>query len=233
MTIYCEKLVKCGHCQKMTKQVVCYSSSSFGYKHLDTRPAGEMSETIYTWMQLCPYCFYVSFDLTTPITPEIKRCISSQTYLKLTQIQEHNNIRRYRLSAHIEHCLGNYQTAGLYALYGAWMSDDQHLKGDTLRNQVVDLFSISLIKDKLSPIQRIFIYLICVDVLRVSGRFECSKKWINDGLETLKSLDLLPSESNYVTQIFNYQQKLVSLMDHSIHTTEGIEGTAGTAGTPM
>jgi len=63
MTKIIEGTKKCAICGKHSKHYEILSCCTFGSSDLDTRPSEMSRGTMSEWIQACPYCGYVSYDL--------------------------------------------------------------------------------------------------------------------------------------------------------------------------
>jgi hypothetical protein len=63
MTTYDRKVLRCYCCGKTSEHSILMSTNSFGSPDLDQRSAEMERDTIHTWLQECPFCGYVAFDI--------------------------------------------------------------------------------------------------------------------------------------------------------------------------
>ena len=71
----------CAVCGKESEYSVLNSTNTFGSPDLDLRPPEMRRSTMHIWIQECPFCGYISKDVTdeTSVTKEL---LSSERYLK-------------------------------------------------------------------------------------------------------------------------------------------------------
>lgn len=64
MTMPLDVTKRCFVCGSESPQTILASSNTFGGTHdLDTRPPEMMRSTMHWWIQECPHCGYISYDL--------------------------------------------------------------------------------------------------------------------------------------------------------------------------
>ena len=170
MTKIVPRNIQCYICGKESRQGVFMSSNSFGSPDLDFRYAGMMRSAIWSRLQSCPYCGYVSGSLDDKTTVT-KKWIMGSFYRSCNGRGFADRIavifyRDYLICMEEE----NYRAAFNSALQTAWRCDDS---GD-LQNAVYCRKKALEAAEHFQPDEdeRERFEVRCADILRRAGMFE-------------------------------------------------------------
>ena len=114
----------CAVCHKSFKTTQLGSTNEFGSRDLDLRPAEMQRSTMRYWVESCPNCGYVAYNIEA--TPKIKKqFLQTEAYVSCDGLAFQSDLAEefYRLHL-IGLETGNASTAYHAALYAAWACDD-------------------------------------------------------------------------------------------------------------
>ncbi len=212
MTTTHSKNKKCAVCGKESEHTEWGSTNTLRYPDLDFRPSEMKRPTINIWIQTCPSCGYCS--------PDIGELISNATevvHSDLYQCQLHDQefpklSNAFLCSSIIQENAKDYVSATWDCIHAAWSCDDQGLKNGArqCRMKAVRLLSIVREHDQCLGKKAGTDMAILTDLLRRAGQFESALKACNDGL--------LENPEKIITDILQYQQMLINILDTDCHT---------------
>ena len=170
MTQIMDREIKCSICEKTSTQSLLLSTNSMGFPDLDLRPAGMQRDTMFTWIQECPYCGYVASRLDAERevsrefleSDEYATCDGFEFKGRLSE-KFFKNYLIARQSDNVEDCFSNLRNC-------AWDCDDRK---DTQNARNVRKLAIPYL-DRLierGGKSKDDLILIKVDLLRRSGEF--------------------------------------------------------------
>lgn len=206
-----KKCAVCGnvhHFQKISETNV------IGMRDLDTRTPGLMRNMMHLFMERCPKCGYVNFDISKLIDNFDRSEIEDPKYLEVLNNDNLNfAIKKFVLNALLQ-IKRSHKQAGMSFLKAAWMADDAKKTKEArlLRSQAIKYLELALENDEEEQTENI--NLIIVDLYRRIGMFEEASDYAkyllnNFGIEKYKQNILL------------YQIKLCQDEDVLDHTIPG------------
>ena len=131
VTSYGEETLRCCCCGKKSRHTVLLSSNTFGGStHLDQRPPGMYGSTVEHWLQECPYCGYVAWDIA--YGDDKARHFTSTPQFSAASLDPDPDpaVRRFLVRAAFEAFHGDRRSAFLYTLHAAWVADDYKKTGE-------------------------------------------------------------------------------------------------------
>lgn len=131
MTDYGEETIRCCCCGKKSRHTVLLSSNSFGGStDLDQRPPGMYGLTVESWLQECPFCGYVAWDIAHG--DDNARYFTSTPQFSAASLDPEPDpaVRRFLVRAAFEAYHGDRRSAFLYTLHAAWVADDRKQTGE-------------------------------------------------------------------------------------------------------
>lgn len=161
---------RCYVCGKISEQTVLASTNQFGAPDLDLRPPEMARNTMWWWLEKCPYCGYVANDLSkqTTITKEWLKnnqysscdnrnftCTLAETFYKHYLINVANN---------------NSKSAFYAVLHTAWVCDDADDVDNAIHCRKKALEELS--KFVVNNDEKETFLLMRADLLRRTGQFE-------------------------------------------------------------
>ncbi len=126
MTSYSKETLRCCCCGKTSGHTVLMSTNSMGGSpDLDQRPPGMVRSTVESWLQECPYCGYVAWDIS--YGDDKARHFTSTPQFSSASLDPAPDpaARRFLVRAAFEAYLGDRRSAFQYTLHAAWTADDR------------------------------------------------------------------------------------------------------------
>lgn len=163
----------CAVCGKESEYSVLNSTNTFGSPDLDLRPPEMRRSTMHIWIQECPFCGYISKDVTdeTSVTKEL---LSSERYLNCDGHDFKSDLsRQFYKNYMINMEDGNLEDAFSAIHCAAWACDDaQDLANAKLCRTLAIFLLDRLIKKHAFDTKEEDYIIIKADLLRRSGCFE-------------------------------------------------------------
>lgn len=126
MTSYSKETLRCCCCGRTSGHTVLMSTNSMGGSpDLDQRPPGMVRSTVESWLQECPYCGYVAWDIS--YGDDKARHFTSTPQFSSASLDPDPDpaARRFLVRAAFEAYHGERRSAFLYTLHAAWTADDK------------------------------------------------------------------------------------------------------------
>lgn len=160
---------KCFLCGHESEQTVIMSTNSFGSPDLDTRPPEMQRSTMRYWIHECPFCGYISEDISdeTDITADWINSDEFREYENLNFLSDLalQYYKYYLINIKDE----NHKDAFFALLHAAWACDDaEDFKNSTRCRQL----SIPLLEELINETKNENFIVMKADLLRRSGYFE-------------------------------------------------------------
>lgn len=125
MTSYDRQELRCYCCGKTSEHTILMSTNSFGSPDLDQRSAGMERSTIDAWLQECPFCGYVNFDIEKG-DARAKDFIETAEFRAASSDPVPEAVeRRFLIRAAFDAYCGDRRGAFLNTLSAAWVADDR------------------------------------------------------------------------------------------------------------
>ncbi len=205
MTTYDEKVLRCYCCGRTSEHAILMSTNSFGSPDLDQRSAGMERDTIHTWLQECPFCGYVAFDIESG-EARAKDFVKTAEFRAASSDPAPDPVeRRFLVRAAFEVYRGDRRGAFLNTLSAAWVADDrkQSSQATALR-----LRAAAHLEGR--PIKSIDTRLLLLDVLRRASSWEAA-----DAL----AAELIAEELEYpLAKVVSFHRERIEARDDGRYT---------------
>jgi len=167
---------KCALCNREHEYRELASTNSFGACDLDLRPPEMKRSTMPLWVEQCPFCGYVSSDISKlPIgeskVNQVKEFISKESFKCVEEKAFASKLackfyKQYMLGREF----GNKEQAFYALLHAAWSCDDENDKNNAIicRKTALEFLEFLILNDKDNENLR----LQKADLLRRSGDFD-------------------------------------------------------------
>ncbi len=223
MTTLYPKVVSCFICGAENECTFLGSTNSFGSPDLDYRPAGMARYTLIYEVQTCVNCGFsspvISDDFKEFLSKnkteqkeqlnKIKEIIALKEYKELFYNEFFPDFSNSFLAAScILEKIGNYNSAFFMVMKSAWIADDNDNinAAQYSRNKALNLLNKTT-DDFIDNSTR---FLLKIELLRRTARFEEAEKLINQALIELQS-------DENATQLITYQNRLIYKKDTAVH----------------
>ena len=118
----------CCVCGKESEHTLIGSTNSFGSPDLDFRPSGMARATMSMWLQECPHCGYVAFNLSDPLGTDAN-ILRSERYVNTDDRYFGSALARRFYRHYILACAeSDAKTAFNSALRAAWACDERTMR---------------------------------------------------------------------------------------------------------
>jgi len=187
------------------------SSNAMGSQDLDFRFPEMYRSTMYSWLETCPHCHFISHDISEKSIGFEN--ISVARYMSTLANPDFPELARTFLAYALLMEQENPESAGYAQLHAAWVCDDEELSKQALEcrtNAIQTLMPCSCNTGEEREIQN---HLIVIDMLRRSGRFEQAAKL----LDNLIAINDFP---DYRDDVCHFQQSLISRKDAGTYTID-------------
>ncbi|RXE57450.1 hypothetical protein ABH15_02980 [Methanoculleus taiwanensis] len=198
-------------------------AGAVGSRDLDTRPAEPLRSTIYAWVQRCPSCGYAAPDIGRQVPgakesvklPRYREQLDDRTYPKLA-----NTFLCWSL---IEEDTGLPAKAAWACIHAAWVCDDQ---GNDVAARLCRKRAATLMKRARDAGGRLAAQeggddAILVDILRRAGRFREARTVLEGALKN--------GCEPLITDVLQYQKRLIQRSDRTRHTIDEVRRLRGLA----
>ena len=158
----------CYVCGQESCQTVLASTNRFGYPDLDLRPPEMERSTMKWWIQKCPHCGYVSYNISneTKITLD---WLQNEQYLLCDNINFVSSLAKDYYKLYLIAIANNTaESAFRAALYAAWCCDDSHDVENAIYCRKKALEQAYTYIDTANDT----FVVVCADLLRRTGQFE-------------------------------------------------------------
>jgi len=215
MTTYEPQTVTCANCGQTSEHQVLASTNAFGSPDLDLRPPEMRRSTMRFWVQKCPHCGYIASDISE-LTGDVA-LVTSPAYTELL-----NNQRYPRLAAQfLAHAIlldhSHPEQAVQSRLHAAWVCDDAEqleLARECRQRAAETLAARKPFEDSDHGVAQ---GAVLVDMLRRSEQFD-------QALSECHALLSMASAKDFLRLVLEYQCRLISKRDNSVHTLVDVEG---------
>ena len=177
---------ECYVCGLISEYPVLKSTSEFGYRDLDFRPAEPRRSSMVYWVEEYPDCGYVASDVSraVPFLRYVRSLIQSDDYLNCGDIPFGTDLaRRFFRQFYLL-----FEEGRLYAAFhaihaAAWCCDDADEKDNAHKCRLLALEVLPALlrpaepeeeEDKDEKVEREALHLVQVDLLRSTGQFEAA-----------------------------------------------------------
>lgn len=211
MTRYEYITKKCAYCGKESEQTILLSMNETGYPSLDCRPERMGVDPIYVIMDKCPYCNYVSFELSEEILGLDSKIIESKEFKDIVEkFEKYGVAGNYLISAYLNESVEEYGNAGFNYLHASWIFDDySNIQcADKARKKAASNF-LKIDEEELT-ITRIFQTL---DLLRRTKQFD-------EALEFLEPLEEVFNDRDIFHALVLFQKELIKNKDADEYRTK-------------
>ncbi|MDI3561205.1 hypothetical protein [Bradyrhizobium sp. Arg816] len=218
MTSYDTKRLRCYCCGKTSEQTILMSTNSFGSPDLDQRSAGMERSTIDTWLQECPFCGYVAFDLEKGDERAMTFVETAEFRAASTDPSPDPVERRFLARAAFDvHC-GDRRAAFLSTLSAAWVADDRKALSEATALRLKAAAHLAGHR-----IRSMDTRLLLLDVLRRASSWEAA-----DALTT----ELIAEELEHpFAEIVSFHRERIEAKDNGRYTiAEALAGKSKAAG---
>lgn len=210
MTTFASDNRPCGHCGATVECTLLASTNRFGSPDLDLRPPEMERSTMHMWLQACPTCGYVAYEIEEP-TPGADAVIGSASYQALINAEQipetASRFLRYALLHPDEH-----EAAGNARLRAAWACDDAgavELAQRYREEAAADLLSLRPFADDEGSVTT---GVVLVDVLRRAGRHAEASELVAE-LQSLRS-----AAQETIAAVLAFQQQRCDQADTNGYT---------------
>lgn len=201
---------KCCKCNAKCNVVVLESTNTFGSPDLDLRPPEMQRSTMDMWLQECPHCGYINYDLALDNGINKDFINSKQYKASLTD----NKDSKYGLACkfykfYLEMMeLDLISKAYIALLHTAWCCDDikEYEIAKDCRNKMTKLFELFSEDDKNNE----NIIARHIDVMRRAGKFE----------DIIKQYSNFCAKTDIIQKVITFQIKLSMANDDSCYRIE-------------
>lgn len=197
----------CPICGAKSSSMALKSTSTFGASDLDTRPPEKKRSTLGLELQICRSCHYVSYDMSEPVSEDVKQFVLSDEYRsRVTRDYIHDYINL----SDIFLCDKNYLWAFLALLKAAWVADDipDEIRAAEMRKKALYFFDNILEHTGIMENNADVLTLIKADLYRRTGNFD----QVMDLCSNYYTEDLLIADS------LEYEMELAAKGDTGCHT---------------
>jgi uncharacterized protein (DUF2225 family) len=166
--------ITCAICGKQSEHTVMSSTSEFGARDLDSRPADPARWSMSWWVRECPNCGYASQNLDKAKNYECEVVGSDEYKAVQAEALSPPNLRLFLLAGIIAEKCGDKENAARYALWSAWVIDDTEDKDAArpFRNKAADLF-LSMMADREFGTEEARTHTLkIIDILRRAQRWD-------------------------------------------------------------
>ena len=204
MTTIYRKDKACAVCGKMHGYTVLGSTNAFGSCDLDTRPPEMQRSTMNYWLEECPHCGYIAYNIAKP-TDVNRDILQQESYVTCDGIAFQSNLakRFYRYSM-----LKDSKMEKMMAyLHSAWVCDDVRDIENAIvcRKKAIQMADEILLESSEDDEN---LRIMKADMLRRTFQFD---RLVEEYAEVKLSDDLL-------NQILVYEIKLANERDDTCHT---------------
>ncbi|KAL9653072.1 hypothetical protein ABK040_006291 [Willaertia magna] len=231
MTNISSQTVTCVMCKKTSSQKVLLSTNSMGASDLDLRPPPMKRNTMETWLQRCPHCGFVSYELSE--LPEVDQQQQDNlttlinNVLTSTSYQDQLNNNQYPTLANTFLCnsilqkdiLNNFVTAGWSCLRAAWVCDDAHQVDNAIecRKKATEHFTTVRKNGSQISAQTGTDELLLCDLKRRCNLFE-------EALEECAKAELKKNQMDeFVWKIIEFEKTLIEKKDAACHNIREVQ----------
>jgi len=210
----------CAVCGTVVECLALGSTYSSGSPDLDLRLPEIPESTMNFWLQECPKCRFVNYNLRKA-TPNAASVLKSEKYQQLVADTKQPKLAR-KFACYAELNAQDHERAGFALLHSAWVCDDLGATTQAIayRNQAADLLiSLQPFDDNEKQAK---LGATLVDVLRRALRFPEAKSLA----ETLLSYESVGS-NKIIAEILDYQTRLCDAGDADCHTIADATGEGG------
>lgn len=201
---------KCAVCTETSPQTVLMSTSTWGAPDLDLRPSEMQRSSMFAWLQECPHCGYVAFN----IEDELKvpsELLKSDEYLTCKGYEFKSYLaKRFFRHSLISDALEDYRSQFFSLHYCAWLCDDAE---DDLAVEMRRLALKSIGKfDARNEDEADNLKLIRADLLRRSLQFD----------ELINEFRDVSFDDERKNEIISFQLELAAKKDSACYTIQDI-----------
>ena len=200
---------KCAVCTKTSPQTVLMSTSAWGYPDLDLRPSEMKRSSMFAWLQECPHCGYVAFDIEDEMEAP-SDFLKSDEYLTCEGYELKSDLaRRFFRHSLISEAGRNYRLQFFSLLHCAWKCDDA---GDVLAVEMRKRALKAKARFDAEVDEKDNLKLIRADLLRRSLQFD----------ELISEFRDVILEDELKNDIISFQMDLAIRKDSSCYTVEDL-----------
>lgn len=201
---------KCAVCTETSPQTVLMSTSTLGHPDLDLRPSEMKRSTMFAWLQECPHCGYVAYN----IEGELKvpsDLLKSDEYLTCRGYDFKSDLaKRFFRHSLISDAEKDYRSQFFSLLHCAWKCDDAE---DELAVEMRKLALKSIDKfDAMNDDEADNLKLIKADLLRRSLQFD----------ELIREFMEVSFDEELKNEVVAFQLELAAKKDSACYTMEYI-----------
>lgn len=211
MTTYFSQNVTCANCHKNSTHHVLGSTNTFGSPDLDLRPPQMKRSTMGAWLQHCPHCGYVSYDLSIRVGD--LSIVSGSAYQDVLNDRRFPELARWFLAWALLTATNGPEDTAFARLRAAWVCDDSGQASLAVECRCLAAESFATLKPFEDSEKGITIGAVFVDVLRRAGNF-------TQAIQECETLLAYRNSVGILRQVLEYQQRLTTLEDTASHTIE-------------
>ncbi len=211
MTTFMPVEKRCAICKAKATYMEVASTITFRSPDLDLRPSELQRSTMDSWIQECPKCGYVSYDIENKTKIKID-WLKNDKYLNCDGVKLQSELAKKFYKSYIINTECK-QTENAFddILHCAWACDDKNDKDNAVhcRNIAIELLS-DLIDNTEDESEKDTLKLQKLDIMRRVGQYE----------KLLNEYSGISFETELLNQIFMFEMEKSKLKDDSCYTID-------------
>lgn len=208
----CEYITKkCAYCGKESEQTILLSMNETGYPTLDCRAERMGEDPIYLILDKCPYCNYVSFDISEEIPGLDAKIFESKDFKDIVEKYEKYGVAgNYLIYSFLYESINDYKSAAFNYLHASWIFDDSRNIQCANKSRKKAVSNFLKVNDGELTVTNIFQTL---DLLRRTKQFD-------EALEFLEPLEEVFNDRDIFHAIVLFQKELIKNKDSGNYRTK-------------
>lgn len=200
MTTYSSKNVNCAHCGRGSEQTGLTSTNAFGSADLDLRPPEMQRSTMSVWLQECPNCGYVAYNLAQKSAG--MSMVGGKLYNGWREDRRFPSLAR-RFLAHAQLFVeSDPRLASHSQLCAAWICDDARYTIPARECRLLAATSMARLQPFENSEEGITVGAVYVDILRRAGEFP-------QAAQEVQILTRLSHCRGALREVLDFQEQLI------------------------